>query len=61
MRIVSLAWHGISRLVIVLQLLVEGLVDGLVLQVDHPAGLQPVEDLPRVLARPEEVLVDVVG
>ena len=58
-RIVSLAWHGTSRLVIVLQLLVEGLVDGLVLQVDHPAGLQPVEDLPRVLAHPEEVLVDV--
>ena len=54
-----MSWHGISRLVIVLQLLVEGLVDGLVLQVDDPAGLQPVKDLSRVLAHPEELLVDV--
>ena len=48
-----------SGLVIILQLLVERLANGLVLQVDYPAGLQPVEHLPRVLTRPGDNRIEI--
>ena len=37
-----------------LKLLVRGLENRLILDVDQPAGLETVEDLPRILAQPEQ-------